>query len=292
MSDESQSTAKIDVALISTARVADVAQQDADFMQVGELYRDDPAFDVTRLVTELVEAESVPLLPVLCYKASGMHRRAAWEQTWDLQRQEDAIDARTRLSEDDPQYLTELQAQDLKRREIGNIPVPPRYTSSDFASSTYWRRRGKLDVPKERWSSFPHCEDNDGTLMIAWAGYDHLQLARAISAYYVDVQERLGGRDDPRLVPLLAGLIALLPWLKQWHNDVDPEFGMQMGNYFAGFIQEEARQMGKTLDQITAWEPPKTAARRRQAGGEVVVRSGAPVPPGDPYKGRFLCNSR
>ena len=36
---------------------------------------------------------------------------------------------------------------------------------------------------------------------IAWRGYDHLQLARAISAYYVDVEERLGGREDPRLVP-------------------------------------------------------------------------------------------
>ena len=91
-----------------------------------------------------------------------------------------------------------------------------------------------------------------------------LQLARAISAYYVDIQERLGGRDDPRLVPLLACLIELLPGLKQWHNDVDPEFGMRMGDYFEGFLQEEARQMGKTLDQITAWEPPKKTARQRK----------------------------
>src|SRR5205823_11847381 len=144
------------------------------------------------------------------------------------------------------------------------ILVPPKYTSSDFQSSTYWRLRGKLDVPKERWISFPYCEGADGTLMIAWAGYDHLQLARAISAYYVDIQERLGGGDDPRLVPLLACLIELLPWLKQWHNDVDPEFGMHMGDYFEGFIQEEARQMGKTLDQIKAWEPPKKTARRRR----------------------------
>ena len=104
-----------------------------------------------------------------------------------------------------------MQAQGLKRREIGDLPVPPKYTNSDFVSSTYWRLRGKLDVPKERWVSFPHCEGADGTLMIAWAGYDHLQLARAISAYYVDIQERLGGRDDPRLVPLLACLIELLP---------------------------------------------------------------------------------
>ena len=65
--------------------------------QVGELYRNDPAFDVARLVTELVEAESVPLLPVLRYKDSGLRKRREWEQTWDLQRQEDAIDARTKL---------------------------------------------------------------------------------------------------------------------------------------------------------------------------------------------------
>jgi hypothetical protein len=264
MNDTNTPTTKVDLALISTTQLADIARQDIDFMQVGELYRNDPAFDVHRLVAELIEAESVPLLPVLRYKDSGLRKRRAWEQTWDLQRQEDAIDARTSLSQDHPEYLTDLQAQALKRVEIGDIPVPPKYTSGDFASSAYWRLRGKLDVPKERWVSFPHCEGADGTLMIAWAGYDHLQLARAISAYYVDIQERLGGRDDPRLVPLLACLIELLPWLKQWHNDVDPEFGMRMGDYFEGFIQEEARQMGKTLDQIKAWEPPKKAERRRR----------------------------
>jgi SAM-dependent methyltransferase len=257
-------TAQIDLGLTATVRLADVARQDTDFLQVGELYCNDPAFDVLHLVAELVEAESVPLLPVLRYKDSGLRKRAAWEQTWDLQRQEDTLDARTKLAQSDPQYLTALQVQDLKYREIGDIPVPPKYTSNDFAINTYWRLRGKLDVPKERWVSFPHCEGADGTLVIAWAGYDHLQLARAISAYYVDIQERLGGRDDPRLVPLLACLIELLPWLKQWHNDVDPEFGMQMGDYFEGFVQEETRQMGKTLDQIMAWEPSKKTTRRRK----------------------------
>ncbi len=139
--------------------------------------------------------------------------------------------------------------------------------SADFLKGDYWRLRGKLDVPKERWVSFPHCEGADGTLVVAWAGYDHLQLARAISAYYVDVQERLGGRDDPRLVPLLACLIELLPWLKQWHNEVDPEFGIPMGDYFEGFIQEEARQLGKTVPEIKAWEPPQRTTRRPRASG-------------------------
>ena len=100
--------------------------------------------------------------------------------------------------------------------------------------------------------------------MIAWAGYVHLQLAQAISAHFVDIQERLCGRDDPRLVPLLACLIELLPWLKQWHNAVDPEFGMRMGDYFEGFIQEEARGLGLTLDAVRNWQPAETGRLRRK----------------------------
>ena len=43
----------------------------------------------------------------------------------------------------------------LKTKEIGAIPVPPRYTSSDFRKGVWWRLRGKLDVPKERFVSLP-----------------------------------------------------------------------------------------------------------------------------------------
>jgi hypothetical protein len=223
---------------------------------------------MARLVAELVEAESVPLLPVLRYKPPGLRKRVEWEQTWDLQRQEDRIDARTALLKGHAEHLTEQAAADLKKQQVGIIAVPPKYTSADFLKSNYWRLRGKLDVPKERWVSFPHCEGEDATPIVAWAGYDHLQLARAVSAYYVDVQERLGGRDDPRLVPLLACLVELLPWLKQWYNEVDPEFGVPMGDYFEGFIQEESRNLGLTHDEIKAWQPPQRAGRsRRRANG-------------------------
>jgi len=274
MNDEGTPTARLGIALTTVAKLADVARHDPELQQVGELYRDDPAFDVSRLVAELVEAESVPLLPILRYKPSGLRKREEWEKTWALQRQEDAIDARTKLPGDHADHLSEPAAQALKKKQVGTIPVPPKYTSADFLKGDYWRLRGKLDVPKERWASFPHCEGPDGTLVVAWAGYDHLQLARAISAYYVDVQERLGGRDDPRLVPLLACLIELLPWLKQWHNEIDPEFGIPMGDYFEGFIQEEARQLGKTVPEIKAWEPQK-AAPRSTRGRKQKPRQGA-----------------
>ena len=242
--------------MISVGKLADVARQDPEFLQVGELYRDDPAFDVTRLVTELVEAESVPLLPILRYKPTGLRKREEWEKTWDSSARKTRSTPARSSPRTIPDHLTELDAKVLKKKQVGTIPVPPKYTSADFLKSDFWRLRGKLDVPKERWVSFPHCEGEDGSLMIAWAGYDHLQLARAISAYYVDVQERLGGRDDPRLVPLLACLIELLPWLKQWHNEVDPEFGLPMGDYFEGFVQEESRNLGLTLDEIKPGSRP------------------------------------
>ena len=104
--------------------------------------------------------------------------------------------------------------------------------------------------------------------MIAWAGYGHLQLARAISAYYVDIQQRLGGRDDPRLVPLLACIIELLPWLKQWHHDIDPDYNQRMDEVFEGFVIEEARALNMTIDEVKAWQPPQRAGGRgrRRAG--------------------------
>jgi len=257
MNKKGEPTARLDINLISIGKLADIARQDQEFMHVGELYREDSAFDLQKLIEELVIDESVPLLPVLRYKDSGLRKRFEWEQTWGLQRKEDAIDARTKLAKDHPDYLTEAAAEDLKRRQIRDIPVPPKYTSGDFLDGTFWRLRGKLDVPKERWVSFPCCEGEDRQMIIAWAGYDHLQLARTISAYYVDIQERLGGRDDPRLVPLLACLVELLPWLKQWHDAIDPEFNMSMADYFEDFVQEEARQMGKTVEEIKSWKPPK-----------------------------------
>jgi hypothetical protein len=167
------------------------------------------------------------------------------------------------LPKDHPDCLTEPEAANLKKKQVGTIPVPPRYASADFLKTDFWRLRGKLDVPKERWVSFPYCEGEDGTLMVAWAGYDHLQLAQAVSAHYVDVQERLGGRDDPRLVPLLACVLELLPWLQQWHNAIHPEYGVGMGDYFEGFLQEESRSLGLTLDEIRKWQPPGRTRDRR-----------------------------
>ncbi len=117
-------------------------------------------------------------------------------------------------------------------------------------------------MPKERWVSFPHCEGEDGTLVIAWAGYDHLQLARAIAERYEHAKEQEGRK----LVPLLACIGQLIPWLKQWHNEPDMAFGgTRMGDYFEGYLAEEAKALGMSVEQVMDWKPEKgvnTKARR------------------------------
>ena len=55
-----------------------------------------------------------------------------------------------------------LTVDEIVRRvvnqEVGEIPVPPKYATKDMISTggaRYWKLRGKLDVPKERWGQFP-----------------------------------------------------------------------------------------------------------------------------------------
>ena len=270
--------------LTSTARLADRLHADAEFMDVAAVYTGRVDFDPAALVADLVESESVPFLPVLRYKDSGLRKRAQWEETWRLQRREDAIDAeveaqlRTRPDAGSDAAAAEALVAEQRRRkqaELGDIPVPPKYASADFLKTGFWRLRGGLDVPKERFVSYPGCErDADRSLPIAWAGWNPLQQAMAIATYYLDVQEREAW-DAGRLTPLLAGIQELLPWILQWHNDYDPESGQRMGDYFAGFLAEEARTLGLTLEALRAWSPPVQAGARRgrkPRGGGLPVR--------------------
>jgi hypothetical protein len=63
----------------------------------------------------------------------------------------------------------------------------------------------------------------------------------------------------------LAGILELVPWLKQWYNDPDPNFGnMRMGDYFDGFVEQEARALGLTVADVRAWQSPKNNGGRRK----------------------------
>ena len=222
------------------------------------------------LVAELVEAEAVPFLPVLRYKVAGLRKREIWERTWELQRREDTIDADVaatltrQLDESAEQFQARLAATQRRRKqeEIGDIPPPPKYTAADLHNATCWRLRGSLDVPKERFISYPGCSRaHDLTLVIAWAGCDHLQQARALAAWYTEMVEQEGWAVD-RVTPLLAGLAELIPWLKQWHNDIDPDYHERMGDFFELFLHGQLQQCGLTREGLKCWQPVVTGHRR------------------------------
>ncbi len=233
--------AKIQPALQSTAQLADKASADHEFLEVAALYRGRNDFDVNELVAELVATESVPSLPVLRYKPEGLRKRKVWEDTWDLQRLEDA------------------------GKPVANIPVPPKYDAKDFLKPDYWRLRGKLDVPKERWISYPHCQtDADGSLVVAWAGWNHLQQATAIVTYY-DKQKKEGWLQQ-RLVPLLTGLDQLIPWIKQWHPEIDAEFSESAGQAYESLLKTDVYELGLTLEAVRDWKPSESKAPQKRKG--------------------------
>jgi len=224
-------------AVTSTARLAAEARTDGDFVQVARLYvgRDD--VDIAPLVAELVKAEAVPYLAALRYTDSGMRKRAQWLETWELQRREDAGE------------------------DVGAIPVPPKYTKADF-QGVAWDHRGKLDVPKERFSSYPDAErETDPSLVIGWAGWDHLARARALATWYL--QARRDGRDREHLRLLLAGLAELVPWLRQWYDDPDPDPALDRpGSQIAALVDAELRALHLTADDLAGWRPAPTRRGR------------------------------
>lgn len=194
--------------------------------------------DSIHAMGELISEEAVPGCSALRYTATGLEKRAAWERTWDLQRREDA-------------------------GEKVDIPVPPKYAQTDFQSPIYWRHRGKLDVPKERFISYPGCEsDEDKQPVYGWAGWNHLQQAQALVSMYFARKDDEGWERD-RLMPMLCGLRELIPWLKQWHNEPDDEYdGLKLGDYFEGVLQKECNELGLTDDDLVTWRPPKRKSAR------------------------------
>jgi hypothetical protein len=225
--------------LVSAAQLRDALAQDSEWMEVAALFRGGAGDDLESLVIELAVQEAVPFLPSQRYTETGLRKRVAWEETWRLQRLQDA-------------------------GEKPEIPVPPRYVAKDFQKSDYWRLRGGLDVPKERFILYPSLErDSDRSPVLGWAGWSHLQQATALGAYYAQVKEEEGWAPE-RLIPILGGMLELGPWLRQWHNDLDPEFGLRLGDHYVRFAEESGQQLGFSRDEILAWQPPTAATRRRK----------------------------
>ncbi|MBR9910595.1 MAG: BREX-2 system adenine-specific DNA-methyltransferase PglX [Gammaproteobacteria bacterium] len=273
--------------LQTSAQLADRLRHDADVIRVAEVYCGTDLIDLQALVTDLVEGDNVPQMAPARLKPAAIPKFRAWQETWDKQRQEDAIDAEfgveqpmSDVDSEDPEKVeaykkAKAQAERKKAEVIGDIPVPPQYKQADFRKPGYWQLRGKLDVPKERFFSLPGCEkEGDSTLVIGWAGLNHLQRAQAIAAWYLERKEGEGWEAE-KLMPMLVALDELIPWLKQWYNEIDPEFGARMGDYYESFLLEELRGLDINHSELQAWVPPAAPRRQRATRRRVAGRTAA-----------------
>ncbi|TVR43182.1 MAG: BREX-2 system adenine-specific DNA-methyltransferase PglX [Planctomycetota bacterium] len=249
---------------LSARQIADLAFSDAAFTTAADLYRGHDTYDRIILITELMNDQSVPYAAAWRYTDDGLRKRADWEQVWDLQREEDRLTRKLEiLRQSDAEKVLIKDAQ--AAIDCLDIPVPPRYDNKDFrktANQDPWKHRGKLDVPKERFISYPLCErDEDPSPLYLWAGYDHLGQAQALISLLDDARNRYGWPKE-RLIPLLAGLEELIPWLKQWHNELDPTYGLKLGDYFAEHLRGECQSLDIPQTTLKSWQPPTTTRGR------------------------------
>lgn len=221
----------------SIAEIADLLRADTVLKELARALTGIAEPELAAVIRGLVLDEAVPFLAAYRYKPAGVEKYRAWQDVWVLQRREDA-------------------------GEKVAISVPPKYGQSDFAKATYWKARGKLDVPKERFISYPGvAREGDPTPVLGWAGWSHRDQALAL-AREIPVQQAIGA-DDAALEPMVAGLVELEPWLAQWHSEIEPQFGASPASVISGVIDQYLARMEKTRDQVTAWPPPAATRGRR-----------------------------
>ncbi|MFD5140318.1 BREX-2 system adenine-specific DNA-methyltransferase PglX [Streptomyces sp. NPDC058378] len=231
---------------LSVFQLADALRHDEDVQAVAALYAadhlDNRDASLAMVLAAVIEPEHVPYLAALRYKETGLRKREQWEHVWDQQREEDQTGERL------------------------DIKVPPKYTGADFLKHSYWSNRGKLDVPKERFVSYPGAStDNDPSLLLGWAGWNHRDQAEALVNLLVDRSSVDGwSMDDPRFVPLLAGLQEIMPWVRQWYDADDEEWGANPAQEFQTALNRGSVDRNLSQDDLRAWRPEKKRVGRKK----------------------------
>lgn len=221
-----------------TVRQAAAAlRADPGLLAVGELLTGRSDFDIDTLVGDRIRADAVPNLKHHLFKPDGLLKRAAWEETWRLQHEEDAGKAVT-------------------------PPVPPKYERTDYLKPEYWSLRGKLDVPKERFIAFTEVPPPTGEeLLYGWAGWTHKERAHVLLA--LDEQLEGAGVKVPDRYGVLYGVWFLLPYVAWEAPDAARDFRAD--------VKSLVGESGVTEAMLTDWAErfpltkPRAAPRGKKA---------------------------
>jgi len=226
--------------------VRDLAQllgADDDFMADAELYS--PQASVSEVLLELLTDEHTPQAAPLRYKPSGLAKRSHWEELWEVQRRDD----RQGYSEEEEPR-----------------PVPPRFTSADFVRPSYWRQRGKFDIPNERFVSFGSSASRLSlTTAIGWAGWSANERAQAVLAL-LDADSHAHAHRPEAALPLLRALADLLAWIRV--PDDEPQADVEANeNVLRHLYTQHLARLGLSAEDVMSWRPaaPKRGRPRKGA---------------------------
>lgn len=223
----------------SVAQLADLFRNDEILLELARELTGNAEPDLAAAIGNLAPVEAVPYLAAYRYKPSGLEKFSEWQAIWDLQRREDAGEKVT-------------------------IPVPPKYSTPDFQKVEYWKARGKLDVPKERFVLYPGVgREGDNSLVLGWAGWSYRDRAVALVREIIN-QQALGASNES-LVAMVAGLVELEPWLHQWHTKLEAEFGSSAAQAVTSQIDQFLAHLQMTRDDVGAWRPPAATRGRRRS---------------------------
>lgn len=188
------------------------------------------------VLAAIVAHEHVPYASALTYRESGLRKRAQWEQVWQLQRNEDMTG------------------------EALGIPVPPKFTAVDFQRTSYWSLRGSLDIPRERFVSYPDAVAEEDDLLIGWSGWSDRDRVLVL----LDLVGVLRQQSHPsvhRIVPLLAEIQELIPWVRQWKDPAGLDADLDHAETYQRELDDLRTAFGLSTHDLASWRPRKAAPR-------------------------------
>ncbi|MEV2278788.1 BREX-2 system adenine-specific DNA-methyltransferase PglX [Nocardiopsis sp. NPDC049922] len=188
----------------------------------------EPGATPRTVLPDLLQAEHVPSAAALRYKSSGLRKHAEWTRLWESQ-----------------------------WRGSHGLPVPPKFVSADFLRPSYWANRGKFDLPNERFVSYTPSTSPmlSPTSVLGWAGWDAYERAWVL-VNIIDDHLAPPTATTESVIPLLAGLAEVLPWVDRVGAGIGPVHAPPDSSWprrrFEGFLE----RLGLSEETVTTWAPP------------------------------------
>ncbi|MGW1669392.1 BREX-2 system adenine-specific DNA-methyltransferase PglX [Streptomyces sp. NPDC002324] len=193
---------------------------------------------IPRVLLDLLATEHVPQAAPLRYRPSGLAKRRAWEELW------------------------ESQSRDDKRghADTTDVPEPPRFTTADYLKPSYWKQRGKFDLPNERLISFgSSITPLSPMTLLGWAGWDARERAQVLLDILQTESHAHAHRPESALA-LLSALAEVLPWITAVDRGLGPVMASDDDERFREGYARHLTRLGLSAADVTSWRP---AAPRR-----------------------------